>query len=167
MRGCLLRERVRGEEDGTATLHSLYFMLCLAGMISLLLLIGQVGYLQMKTQQTADLITKGARAAGAWVHVDPESGEVTKRLFATKQEARRYDADIIRGAREEAEILYELNEPGLQKDVETIVAEHQKGERKSLYRQGIYHLRLQVESNVPLFWEMIELLLERVSQSEV
>jgi hypothetical protein len=155
------------EERGTAALTSLYFIICLAGLLSLLLFVGQAGFMEMRTQQTADLITKGARAAGKWVYVDPGTGKVKKRLFATEREARRFKADIIRGAREEAEILYRLNEPGLQKNAKEMMVVHQKGEQKYLYRQGIYHLRLQVVSEAALFWESIELFLERVSQSEV
>jgi hypothetical protein len=152
------------EERGAVLLTTLFFLFCLCGLLSLLLLMEQADVVQMKTQQTADIITKGARAAGKWSYVD-ESGEEKKILFATTREAQRNNAKIIRGAREEAAILWELNEPGLRKYAEELSVVHQKGERRSLYRQGIYHLRITVKSRIELLGESEKIIFERVSQS--
>jgi len=155
------------DERGATMVTALFFFLCLGGLLSILLLQEQVDYWEMHMQQTADAISKGARAAGKWEYVD-EQGEVQKRLFATTQEARRYEAGIIRGAREEAELLWGLNTPkwdNWSDDRTSIV--HQRGERAHLYSQGIYHVSVGMKKNIPIFWNRFQLLLERVSQSEI
>lgn len=152
------------EERGAVLLTTLFFLFCLCGLLSLLLFIEQADFLQMKTQQTADIITKGARAAGKWTYVDG-SGEKREILFATTREAQQRKAEIIRGAREEAAILWSLNEAGLQKNAEELSVIHQKGERKSLYNQGIYHLRITVNSRIELVGESVPVTFPRVSQS--
>jgi hypothetical protein len=152
------------EERGAVLLTTLFFLFCLCGLLSLLLFIEQAAFLQMKTQQTADIVTKGARTAGKWTYFD-SSGDKREILFATTREARQRKAEIIRGAREEAAILWSLNEPGLEKNVEKLSVIHQKGERKSLYKQGIYHLRVTVKSRIELLGESVRVIFERVSQS--
>jgi len=153
-----------GDERGSASVTAIFYMLCLCGAVSILLLLEQAHFLSMRMQQTADLITKGARAAGTWEYED-EAGNTVKRLFATSKEAEAYGADIVRGAREEAEILYQLNEPGLLKTADFVDAVHQKGEKKSLYRQGIYHLQLEAEGSIWLFGGEEPIAMRRVSQS--
>lgn len=152
------------EERGTILVTTLFFLFCLCGLLSLLLFQEQADLLSMKTQMTADVITKGARAAGKWEYVD-EDGEKQLMLFETTREAQRRDAVIIRGAREEAEILLSLNEPSLKKSADQVTAVHQKGEQKYLYRQGIYHLQLEVSSVIQLFSETTRVKVSRVSQS--
>jgi hypothetical protein len=158
------KKRLLFEERGAILVTTLFFLFCLCGLLSLLLFQEQAGLLIMKTQQTADLITKGARAAGKWEYFD-EDGERQQKLFATSREAQRQGAAIIRGAREEAEILWRLNEPSLRNEAEQVVAIHQKGEQRYLYRQGIYHLQLEVTSLLQLFWETTRVMVSRASQS--
>jgi hypothetical protein len=152
------------QERGATLVTTLFFLVCLSGLLSLLLFQEQADFLEMKTQQTADLITKGARAAGRWEYVDAD-GEKRQMLFATTREAERNGAAIIRGAREEADILLRLNEPSLRKEADVIQVIHQKGEQKYLYRQGLYHVRLEVSSLIELFWETTRVTLSKVSQS--
>ncbi|WP_289141464.1 hypothetical protein [uncultured Brevibacillus sp.] len=120
----------------------------------------------MKTQHTADLISKGARAAGKWVYVDSE-GEKQTRLFATTEEAIQNEADIIRGAREEADILWRLNRSALSSEGGEVHAIHQKGEISYLYRQGIYHVRVEASRSLPIFWGDLVVKIGRVSQSGI
>lgn len=159
------RQLVR-QERGAVMITTLFFLFCLCGLLSLLLFIEQTDLIKMKTQQTADLITKGARAAGTWAYVTG-TGDVQKMLFETTEEASRRKANIIRGAREEAEILWKLNLPSLQEEDRRVTAVHQKGEQGSLYRQGIYHLRIFNQNRVHLLWETVLLSFERVSQSGI
>lgn len=159
------RQRIR-EERGAIMLTALFFLFCLGSLLSLLLLQEQAALLKMEMQHTADVVTKGARAAGAWEYID-EQGERKKRLFATSREAERYEAAIIRGAREEAEILWRLNGPSLEPGSDLAVAVHQKGEKPSYYRQGFYHVRVEVKRDIPLFWDLFSVKLDRVSQSGV
>jgi hypothetical protein len=154
------------EERGTITLTALFFLLCLGGLVSLLLLLGQAGLLSMQAQQTADIVSKGARAAGKWEYTDDQGSKRTY-LFATTREARRHNADIVRGAREEADILWRLNSPAVERRADEAVIIHQKGEQKYLYRQGIYHVRVQVFSRLPLLWQEVEAGLDRTSQSGI
>jgi len=154
------------DERGATMVTMLFFFLCLGGLLSILLLQEQVDYWEMHMQQTADAISKGARAAGKWEYVD-EQGEEQKRLFATTQEARRYEADIIRGAREEAEILWGLNTPKWENWSDRASIVHQRGERDQLYRQGIYHVSVELKKDAPIFWNRFQILLKRVSQSEI
>jgi hypothetical protein len=154
------------QERGGVMMTALFFIFCLCGLISLLLFQEQIGLLTMRVQQTADVVTKGARAAGKWEYIN-DRGEKKNILFATAEEARRRRADIIRGAREEADMLWRMNEPALLKQAESIVAVHQKGERKSLYSQGVYHLRLEAISQLQLFWKTVRVAISRVSQSGV
>lgn len=158
-----LRQLVR-QERGAVMITALFFLFCLCGLVSLLLFIEQTDLVEMKTQQTADLITKGARAAGTWTYTN-DVGDVQKVLFETTAEANRRKAKIIRGAREEADILWRLNLPSLQKEGSKVKAIHQRGEQSSLYRQGIYHLRIFNQDRVHLIWESVLLSFERVSQS--
>jgi hypothetical protein len=154
------------QERGAVMMTALFFIFCLCGLISLLLFQEQIGLLTMRIQQTADVVTKGARAAGKWEYVT-DRGEKKSVLFATTEEARRSQADIIRGAREEAEMLWRMNEQSLRKQADSIVAVHQKGERKYLYGQGVYHLRLETISQLQLFWKAVQAKIVRVSQSGV
>lgn len=152
------------EERGTVLITALFFFLFLGGLCSLLLFVGQVGLTKMKAQQTADLVSKGARAAGKWT----ETGEDGKRrtiLFATRAEALRQGVHIVRGAREEAELLVDRNRSAFPQSVAAVSAIHQKGERRYLYRQGIYHVVLELESEWELFWQSVRSTLRRVSQS--
>lgn len=142
----------------------IFFLFCLGGLLSLLLFQGQAHFASMNAQHTADLITKGARTAGRWEYVDTE-GERQTRLFATTDEAIQAEAQIIRGAREEAEILWNHNRSSLEPGTDTAYVIHQKGEKPSLYRQGIYYVRIGVDSSLSTFWREIDLKLERVSQS--
>jgi hypothetical protein len=155
-----------GEERGTITLTALFFLLCLGGLVSLLLLLGQAGLLSMQAQQTADIVSKGARAAGKWEYIDGQGSKRTY-LFATTREARRHNADIVRGAREEAELLWRLNSPAVERRAVEVSIIHQKGEQKHLYRQGIYHVRVQVFSRLPLMWQETEAELDRTAQSGI
>ncbi|RNB82801.1 hypothetical protein EDM56_23165 [Brevibacillus fluminis] len=155
------------QEHGTVMLISLFFLICLFAFSSLVLLLGQGALVGMRTQQTADLITKGARAAGKWTKTNPETGETKSRLFATTQEAREQNASIIRGAREEAEKLFELNRDALEKTAHRVDITHQKGEKHFLYNQGIYHLEITVEQEALLLWETPIMKVRRVSQSEL
>lgn len=154
------------DERGATMVTSLLFFFCLGTLLSIMLLQEQADFWEMRMQHTADIISKGARAAGKWEYVDP-FGEEKKRLFATTKEAERYEADIIRGAREEAEILWRLNRPSFdnQHDYADIV--HQKGENDRLYRQGVYHVNITLERELPLLWELFDLKIEKVSQSEI
>ncbi|WP_019123123.1 hypothetical protein [Brevibacillus massiliensis] len=155
---------VMKEERGSALLSSLFFFLCIAGFLSLLLFVEQADLAEMKTQQTADLISKGARSAGEWTTID-EKGREKKVLIATTEEAKSLQADIVRGAREEAELLYRLNQAGLQSGSGKVAVVHQKGEVQSLYRQGIYHVTIETTKQVQLLWDSIRLSFRRVSQS--
>src|SRR5690606_18439080 len=110
--------------------------------------------------------SKGARAAGQWRYID-ESGKVQKRLFATTEEAREQQAKIIRGAREEAEILYQLNSREGLASVDQVTVVHQKGEKKYLYNQGIYHVAIELTQRISLFFESFAVTLRRVAQSEI
>ncbi|UFJ40584.1 DUF2188 domain-containing protein [Brevibacillus humidisoli] len=152
------------EERGTVVVTALFFFLCLGGFCSLLLLVGQAGLVEMRAQQTADLVSKGARAAGKWTYT-AEDGQRRTILFATKLEAIQHGAKIVRGAREEAAILLSRNRAGFPQSVKNLSAIHQKGERRYLYRQGIYHIVLQLESDWSLFWQSVSTGLHRVSQS--
>lgn len=161
----LLKQHLQ-EERGAVMLTALFFLFCLGSLLSLLLLLEQAALMEMQVQHTADVVTKGSRAAGKWEYVD-EQGEKRQRLFATTQEAERYEATIIRGAREEADILWGLNSPSLEKGAGYAGAVHQKGEKASLYAQGIYYLRVEVKREIPLFWDLFSVKLDRVSQSGV
>lgn len=154
------------DEKGAVMLTMIFFLFCLGSLVSLLLFQEQADYLKMKVQHTADLISKGARAAGKWEYVDTE-GERRTRLFATTDEAVGSEAEIIRGAREEAEILWGNNRSSLEKGFDRARITHQKGEQPYLYRQGIYHVRIGVDSNVPYLWDDVDIRMERVSQSGV
>lgn len=154
------------QECGATLLTILFFLVCLCGLVSLLLVAEQASITQMRLQQTADLITKGARTAGKWEYETP-SGRTKKRLIATTREAQRRKADIIRGAREEAEILYKLNKAALEKESELVSIIHQQGEKKSLYSSGIYHVYLSVEKQVEMVTDSFKILFQRVSQSGV
>ncbi|GAA4721516.1 hypothetical protein [Brevibacillus fulvus] len=148
-------------ERGAILLTTLFFLFCMCGLISILLLIGQASVAEMRTQQTADLVTKGARAAGKGVY----KGEA--RLFATTREANQQKVEIIRGAREEAEILVNLNKSGLEKSGKVKGITHQKGNLHYLYAQGIYHLRIELQTELVLMWDALRLTFQKVSQSEV
>ncbi|WP_235828027.1 hypothetical protein [Brevibacillus migulae] len=155
------------EERGSAVIHAIYLIGCFGGLLSILLFVEQVSYLDMRVQHTADLTTKAARVAGEWQYYDQDTGSMKKRLFETTKEAKEHHAEIIRGAKEEAVILLGLNADGLEKRTEEITIIHQKGNQKSLYKQGIYHVRIWVKSKLPLFLKNRTVTLERVSQSEV
>jgi hypothetical protein len=142
-------------------------IVAIGGLLSLLLFAEQVSYLDMRMQQTADLTTKAARIAGAWEYYDTDTGKKKKRLFETEREAKKHHAKIIRGAKEEALILLDLNAEGLERRAEEMMIIHQKGDQKALYLQGIYHLRIWIKSRLPLFWRDKTVTMERVSQSEV
>lgn len=164
MRSAKLTALFLRREEGAILLTTIFFLFCLCGLLSMLLLVEQAGLHRTKVQQTADIVTKGARAAGKWEYVDG-NGEIQKILIATTREAERRNASIIRGAREEADILITLNEPALREVLEQVTVTHQKGEQRYLYKQGIYHLRLEAKSNIQLFWEVMLLSFSRVSQS--
>ncbi len=153
-------------EHGAIMLTTLFFLIGLFGLLSLVLLVEQADVAEMRVQQTADVISKGARRAGEWTFVDP-SGETRRVLFATKQEALRHDADIVRGAREEAGLLADVNRDFLLAEVDQVEIDHQKGESRSLYSQGIYHVAMEVSKQVELVWESLVLSIRRVSQSGV
>lgn len=152
------------DERGAVMITMIFFLFCLGGLLSILLFQEQANFLQMNTQHTADLISKGARAAGKWEYVDTE-GERQTRLYATTEEAVQSEAEIIRGAREEAEILWNFNRSSLERGTDSARVTHQKGEKRYLYRQGIYHVRIEVDRSLSLFWGDEEVELERVSQS--
>lgn len=151
------------DERGAVMITMIFFLFCMCGLLSLLLFQEQANFLQMNTQHTADLISKGARAAGKWEYVNTE-GERQTRLYATTEEAIQSEAEIIRGAREEAEILWNLNRSSLERGTDAHIT-HQKGEKPYLYRQGIYHVRIGVDSSLSLLWGDEDVELERVSQS--
>lgn len=157
--------RLLVEEQGTVLITTMFFLICLFGLVSLLLLHEQATVLNMRTQQTADLITKGARTAGKWTYIDPETGKKHTILFRTTSEARARQAKIIRGAREEAAILYKLNQSALYQEADRIEVEHQKGEKRWLYNAGIYHLAIDAEREALHVWDSVKLVLRRVSQS--
>jgi len=152
------------EERGATILTTLFFLICLGGLVSLLLFQEQVGLLAMRMQQTADLATKGARAAGKWEYVHA-NGEKRRILFATTREAERNEANIIRGAREEAEMLIQRNKAALRKEAVAFRVIHQKGEQAYLYRQGLYHVRLEASSLLDLFGEPASITVSKTSQS--
>lgn len=154
------------EENGATMITMLFFLFCLGGLLALLLLSEQADYLEMKVQHTADLITKGARAAGMWEYANSD-GAPEQRLYATTEEAEQENAEVIRGAREEAAILWTMNQSALASRAEEISVVYQKGERSHLYRQGIYHLKMEVDQRIPAFWEQLDVKIERVSQSGV
>lgn len=153
------------EERGTVLITALFFFLFLGGLCSLLLFVGQVGLTQMKAQQTADLVSKGARAVGKWTVVG-DDGKPRTILFATRAEAIQHGANIVRGAREEAELLIQRNQSEFPRSVEMVTAIHQKGEQRYLYREGIYHIVLQLKSKWELLWQTVRTTVSRVSQSE-
>ncbi|ELK41581.1 MULTISPECIES: hypothetical protein [Brevibacillus] len=154
------------EESGATMITMLFFLFCLGSLLSLLLFSEQADFLEMNVQHTADLVTKGARAAGLWEYTDTD-GETQSRLYATSQEAEQADAEVIRGAREEAAILWRLNKSSLESRAAGVSAVHQRGERAYLYRQGIYHLQVEVEQRIPVFWGELDVKIARVSQSGV
>lgn len=156
------------EEKGATMIMSMLFLTCLFGLLSLLVLIGQADLLEMKMQHTADIISKGARAAGKWTYIDKKTGhEIRTVLFATKREANKAEANIVRGAREEAEILFKLNKDALEGMADRLSVVHQKGEKHHLYDQGIYYLELFAEKEVQLSWDKASIELRRVSQSSI
>ncbi|MGG4494182.1 hypothetical protein [Brevibacillus reuszeri] len=159
------KQRLR-EERGAVLISTIFFLFSLGGLLSLLLFLEQSDLLEMKTQHTADIVSKGARAAGKWEYVDSE-GKRQLRLFATTEEAIQNDADIIRGAREEAAILWQLNRSALASEAKVAHAIHQKGEKAYLYRQGIYHVRIETEKSIPIWWGELDAKVGRVSQSGV
>jgi len=159
------KQRLR-EERGAVMLTTIFFLFCLGGLLSLLLFLEQGDLLEMKTQHSADLVSKGARAAGKWEYVDSE-GEKQTRLFATTEEAVQNEADIIRGAREEADILWRLNWLALAREGGEAHAIHQKGEKSYLYRQGIYHVRVEASRSLPILWGDLVVNVGRVSQSGI
>ncbi|MFD2369650.1 hypothetical protein ACFSO0_06700 [Brevibacillus sp. GCM10020057] len=152
------------DERGVITVTMIFFLFCLGGLLSLLLFLEQTHLVKMNVQQTADLISKGARAAGKWEYIDA-TGERQTRLYATTEEALQSKADVIRGAREEAEILWNQNRASLDGRAGQARIVHQKGEMQHLYRQGIYYVWIGVKSTLSLFWGEDEVELERVSQS--
>ena len=154
------------DERGATMVTALLFFFCLGTLLSIMLLHEQADFWEMRMQHTADIISKGARAAGKWEYIDP-FGEEKKLLFATTEEAERQGADIIRGAREEAKILWDLNQPSFDNRNDYADIVHQKGESERLYRQGVYHVRITLEREIPLFWDMFDLKIEKVSQSEL
>ncbi|MFP3393219.1 hypothetical protein [Brevibacillus sp. SIMBA_040] len=159
------KQRLR-EEHGAILVSTIFFLFCLGGLLSLLLFLEQSDLLEMKTQHTADIVSKGARAAGKWEYVDSE-GERQLRLFATTDKAVQDDADIVRGAREEAAILWQLNSPALASEGKEARAIHQKGEKAYLYRQGIYHVRVEAGRSIPIWWGELDVQVRRVSQSGI
>ncbi|WP_400161808.1 hypothetical protein ACAF76_020825 [Brevibacillus sp. TJ4] len=154
------------DERGATMVTALLFFFCLGTLLSILLLQEQADFWEMRVQHTADIISKGARAAGKWEYVD-SFGEEQKMLFATTEEAESFGASIIRGAREEAAILWEMNRPHFDNRGDSASIVHQRGERDSLYRQGVYHVRVTLEREIPLFWDLFDLKIEKVSQSEI
>ncbi|RNB77794.1 hypothetical protein EDM59_30460 [Brevibacillus nitrificans] len=153
------------DERGATLLTMIFFLFCLGGLLSLVLFQEQTHFLKMNVQQTADIISKGARAAGKWEYVDAEGNRQT-RLFATKEEAIQSEAEIIRGAREEAEILWNDNRASLERGkLDDAHVVHQKGEKQHLYKQGIYYIWIGVETRLSSFTEDYQVKLERVSQS--
>ncbi|WP_243014857.1 hypothetical protein [Brevibacillus borstelensis] len=152
------------EERGTMTVTALFFLICTGGLLSIMLIQGQASLASMRVQQTADIVSKGARAAGAWEYQDAD-GETKKILVATSSEAKRYEADIVRGAREEAGLLWELNRPAVERQAESATVVHQKGERKSLYGQGIYHVKIEARQKLHHLWGESDVTFRRVSQS--
>ncbi len=154
------------EEQGTILLQTLFIMICLFGFLGLLLFMEQASLMKMQVQQTADVITKGARAAGSAEYTD-SMGTTHKLLVATDREAAQRKLNIVRGAREEADILYSLNKKTLQTSAESVSVVHQKGEQRSLYDQGIYHLALTVEKRAALVWDSFLMTIRRTSQSGV
>lgn len=159
-------KNLRGEERGATLITMLFFIISLFGLLSLLLFIEQASLTEMRMQQTADLITKGARSAGTWEY-KTASGTWKKRLIATTEEAEQLHADIVRGAREEAEILDQLNRQALQPDTNTVRIVHQNGEEAGLYSRGIYRVVIFVKTQIELVTAPIEMLFERVSESGV
>ncbi|WP_232699067.1 hypothetical protein [Brevibacillus daliensis] len=159
--------RILLEERGTILPLSLFFLIILSLLLSMVLLVEQADLVQMKTQQTADLIVKGARTAGQWIEYDKGSGRTKTYLFATTEEALRHKAKIIRGAREEAEILYKLNAPELQAKSKEVSIIHQKGEQKSLYTQGIYHVAIHVEKKLYMLFDDFDFTFFRTAQAEI
>ncbi|WP_255298603.1 hypothetical protein [Brevibacillus dissolubilis] len=164
--GRAILHRFIADEQGTILPAALFFWICMAGFVSLLLLIEQADLTEMKTQQTADLIVRGARYAGEGVYVT-KSGEEKRRLFATTEEGQHYKAELIRGAREEAEILLRYNQAGLLSTVDSMRIDHQKGEQGSLYYQGIYHVAVEVKKQTDLFGRNTELKFRRTAQAEI
>lgn len=160
-------KRIIVEERGSILPTSLFFLICLCLLLSMVLLMQQADLTQMRIQQTADVIVKGARTAGQWTKVDPETKEVRVSLIATTEEARRKKANIIRGAREEAEILYRLNKTGLNQTVRDINITHQKGEKPSLYTQGIYYVAIEMKKKIYMIFEEREFRFRRTSQAEI
>lgn len=161
-----VKNNVFVDERGSTMLTMLFFLLIMFGLLSLLLLAEQASVTEMRMQQTADLITKGARAAGTWEYQTP-SGRWRKRLIATSEEAERLNANIVRGSREEAEILYQLNKSALHPEVNRVWIHHQNGEEASLYTRGIYRVALYVENEILLIGQTVEVLFHRISQSGV
>lgn len=159
------KQRIR-EERGSVMLTALFFLFCLGSLLSILLLEEQADLMEMQMQHTADIVSKGARSAGKWEYID-EQGEKRKMLFATTREAERFGAQIIRGAREEADILWNVNRPALEQGADTAAIIHQKGEQRHLYGQGIYHVRVEAKRSMSLFWETFRATAERVSQSGI
>ena len=117
--------RIIEEERGSILPTSLFFLICLCLLLSMVLFMQQVDVTQMRMQHTADIIVKGARTAGQWIEVDSETKRERALLIATTEEAKRKKASIIRGAREEADILYRLNKPGLDQIAGDISITHQ------------------------------------------
>ncbi|USG65979.1 hypothetical protein NDK47_01065 [Brevibacillus ruminantium] len=154
------------EERGTTTVTALFFLICMGGLLALLLVIGQVNLAKMRTQQTADIISKGARAAGAGEYLDL-FGEKQSVLFATKQDALQHDADVVRGAREEAEELWRLNSPAITRQAKDATIRHQKGEQRRLYNQGIYYVEIVTDYPIHHFWGEVNGTFRRVSQSGI
>ncbi|MEJ8547127.1 hypothetical protein [Brevibacillus borstelensis] len=152
------------EERGTTTVTALFFLICMGGLLSIMLVQGQANLSSMRVQQTADIVSKGARAAGAWEYRDSD-GETRRLLIATSREAERYEADIVRGAREEAELLWGLNRPAVERQAESAAIIHQKGEKKSLYGQGIYHVKIEARQKLHHLWGKADVTFRRVSQS--
>ncbi|MCR8965267.1 hypothetical protein GOP56_16500 [Brevibacillus sp. 7WMA2] len=159
--------RIIEEERGSILPTSLFFLICLCLLLSMVLFMQQVDVTQMRMQHTADIIVKGARTAGQWIEVDSETKRERALLIATTEEAKRKKASIIRGAREEADILYRLNKPGLDQIAGDISITHQKGEKASLYTQGIYHLAIELKKKIYMLFEERELLFRRTSQAGI
>jgi len=154
------------QERGAILPMTLFFFFILISFMALPLLIEQTDLAEMKVQQTADIITKGARTAGAWLYVTPEGAEVWI-LYATRREAEADEADIVNGAREEAELLYQYNKEQLMQSVHDVEIIHQKGERRSLYRKGIYHVEINGKRRVALGTGETEIKVHRTSQSGI
>ncbi|AYB40384.1 hypothetical protein [Brevibacillus laterosporus] len=159
--------RIIVEERGSILPTSLFFLICLCLLLSMVLLMQQADLTQMRIQQTADIIVRGARTAGQWIEVDSETKEARSLLIATTEEAKRKKASIIRGAREEAEILYRLNKTGLNRIARDINITHQKGEKSSLYTQGIYHVAIEMKKKVYMLFGAREFLFRRTSQAGI